>query len=102
MSNSAIFQKITDRLVKVDDEFAQEFADEFEKRVARRTPVDTGLLRSNWDTTVSSTSIDIENLTEYAGYVEDGTEHMSGAHMVKTTMSEVPEIAKLALDRVSK
>lgn len=102
MSNASVFQQITKRLVKIDDEFAQEFADEFEKRVARRTPVDTGLLQRSWDTRVSPTEITIGNDVEYAGYVEDGTEHMSGAHMLKTTMSEVPEIAKLVLNRMKK
>ena len=102
MTNAAVFKKITDRLVKVDDDFAQEFADEFEKRVARRTPVDSGLLRASWETQVSSDAISISNDVDYAGYVEDGTEHMSGAHMLKTTMSEIPEIAKQTLNRITK
>jgi len=102
MSNAQIFQQITKRLKKVDDDFADEFAKEFEDRVAQRTPVDTGHLRASWDTRVSSSQITISNDAEYAGYVEEGTEYMEGAHMLKTTMSEIPEIAKVALNRIKK
>ncbi len=100
MGNASVFQKITDRLVKVDDDFAQGFADEFEDRVKRRTPVRTGRLQSGWEADVSEDEIVISNDVEYAGYVEDGTEHMSGAHMLKVTMSEIPEIARIAQNRI--
>ena len=102
MTNAAVFQRITERLLKVEDEFAQEFADEFERRVKTRTPVDTGRLRSGWETNVTADEITISNDVEYAGFVEDGTEHMSGAHMLKTTQSEFHEIARLASNRIKK
>lgn len=94
MSNRSVFAKITDRLKNTDDVFADEFAKEFVSRVKVRTPVDTGRLQSGWDAHVTKDAITIENLTPYAGFVEDGTDRMSGAHMLKTTMSEVDEIAK--------
>ena len=102
MTNAAIFKRIAARLVKIDDDYADEFAQEFEDRVAQRTPVDTGHLRDSWETHVSASEITISNDAEYAGFVEDGTEHMEGAHMVKTTMSEVPEIARIVLNRITK
>ena len=100
MSNAQVFQKITDRLQKVDDEFASEFGAIFEERVKRRTPVDTGRLRNGWQAYYSDTDITIENNVPYAGYVEQGTEHFSGAHMLAITMTEIPEIAKIALRNI--
>jgi hypothetical protein len=100
MSNAQVFKRITERLRKTDDQFAEAFADEFEKRVKNRTPVDTGTLQRGWETTVSPDEITIRNDVEYAGYVEDGTEHMDGAHMLKVTMSEIPEISKIAQRKI--
>lgn len=94
MSNASIFERITERLTQTDDVFAEEFAEEFVRKVKARTPVRTGRLQGAWDWDVSSNEITIENLTDYAGYVEDGTERMAGAHMLKTTLSEVGEIAR--------
>ena len=94
MSNKSVFESITKQIAEADDNFKKEFADEFEKRVKRRTPVDTGTLRRGWKVKVTSNSIDVKNDVPYAGYVEDGTEHMAGAHMLKTTVSETAAIAK--------
>lgn len=99
MSNAAVFKQITERLTNLSDEFAQEFADEFEERVKMRTPVDTGRLRNGWIVVVTDDDISVENHVPYAGYVEQGTEHMSGAHMLAITMTEVPEIAKNIMDK---
>lgn len=93
MSNKTVFESIRKDLPDVDD-FIQEFADEFLDRVARRTPVRTGRLKAGWDVEVSTDEITVENNVPYAGFVEDGTEFMSGAHMLKTTVSEIDEIAK--------
>lgn len=102
MSNAEIFKKITDRLNNIDDQFADAFAEEFEARVKRRTPVRTGRLQAGWETEVTEDEINISNDVEYAGFVEDGTENMSGAHMLKVTISEVPAISKQAQKNIRK
>ena len=102
MSNAEVFARITQRLVEVEDDFAEEFAEEFKRRVKARTPVDTGRLKAGWETKVTDDEITISNDVEYAGFVEDGTEHMSGAHMLKTTQSEFHEIARIAMTKVGK
>ena len=109
-NNDSVFKKIIRNLKRTDEDFAEEFADEFIVRVKRRTPnpptanplapsPSTGKLRRAWTSEVKGNDILIENLTEYAGYVEDGTEKMNGMHMAKTTISETPQISKLALKR---
>jgi hypothetical protein len=70
------------------DEFQDEFADEFAKRLREKTPVDTGALRAAWDVNPSGNTTLIGNDKSYASYVENGTEHMQGAHMLKLTLSE--------------
>ncbi len=102
MTNASVFKRITNRIKDIDDDYADEFAQEFEDRVAQRTPVDTGLLRNSWETHVSASEITISNDVEYAGFVEDGTEHMEGAHMIKTTIMEIPEISRVVLNRIAK
>lgn len=81
--------------------FEKEFADEFEKRVKQRTPVRTGRLKAGWETKLSKNKITIQNDVEYAQFVEDGTENMRGAHMLKTTFAERKDITKLAIKRAT-
>lgn len=102
MSNAAIFDSINKKLKNLDDEFTKEFSKEFVQRVKRRTPVITGRLQAGWETKITPNEILIKNEVEYAGYVEDGTEHMSGAHMLKITKSEIPEISRLAQRKIVK
>lgn len=98
MSNKKAFGRIQKHLKNVDEKYEKAYKDEFLKRVVNRTPVDSGTLRNGWKITGSS----IENDVPYAGYVEDGTESMAGAHMVKTTMSESAQISKIAMKKAQK
>lgn len=81
--------------------FIKLFAEEFEKRVKQRTPVRTGKLRNGWEIEITKDKINIKNDVEYAQFVEDGTENMRGAHMLKTTFSERNAIAKQAAKRAT-
>lgn len=100
MSNKATFERLRKDLITTDNEFAQAFADEFVKRVKARTPVRGGTLQRGWKSKVSEKEILIENRVDYAGYVEDGTEHMKGAHMAKTTMGETGRISQIAQNKI--
>lgn len=82
--NDRVFHNMRKRMTEFQDEFAEEFL----VRVQRRTPVDTGRLRAGWDIGTSGKTVVVLNDVEYASYVEDGTEHMRGAHMLKVTISE--------------
>jgi len=93
MSNAEIFKRVTKRLTDLDDEFAEDFAAAFVAKVRDRTPVDTGRLKAGWETKVRPSEILIRNEVPYAGWVEDGNDYTEGAHMLKTTMSEIDLIA---------
>lgn len=62
--------------------------DEVLSKIKDRTPVSTGTLNSSW---ILNNNI-ISNDTPYAGYVEEGTYKMPGAHMVQQTIAELPTI----------
>lgn len=97
-SNDRVFDKI---LLDVD-QFQHNFAEEFEKRLKQRTPVNSGKLRDGWERIVTADAILVQNKVKYATYVENGTEHMAGAHMLKTTKSESSQIAKKAANKAKK
>lgn len=82
--NDRVFHNMRKRMTEFQDEFAEEFI----TRVRNRTPVDTGRLRAGWDIGNSGKTVVVVNDVEYASYVEDGTEHMRGAHMLKVTLAE--------------
>ena len=90
--NDRVFTAMHKRL----DGFKDEFAKEFEKRVEQRTPVDTGKLKRGWKSIKLADSTLVGNDVKYANHVEEGTEHMAGAHMLKVTVAERNEIAKHA------
>ena len=96
LTGGEVFQRITKRLTEMDDEFASEFGAIFEERVIQRTPVDTGRLRDGWGVFYTESEVTVENQVPYAKYVEQGGDFTDGAHMVAITLTEVPEIAKLA------
>jgi hypothetical protein len=111
--NKSTFQSIRDRLTSPQKKFAQTFADDFIQRVKVRTPnppslradgsgPSTGNLKRGWKAKVSKTQVTIYNDVEYANYVEDGTDKMPGAHMLKTTANEAGTISKRAYDKVKK
>lgn len=70
----------------------REVAVEVKTRVEMRTPVDTGYAQANWELNEGTSSFSIENRTPYIGYLENGTSKMAPVYMVRTTMSEIPEI----------
>lgn len=57
---------------------------EMVERIKTRTPIKTGNLRDNWE----RTELQIQNLTEYAGFVEDGTIYQRPVGMMKVTVLE--------------
>lgn len=112
-NNKSTFSKIRDRLTSPQKKFAQTFADDFIVKVTTRTPnppslradgsgPSTGNLKRGWKSRVSRKEVTIYNDVEYAEYVEDGTEKMPGAHMLKTTAAETGQISKRAYDKVKK
>ncbi len=104
------------------DQFVRAFTLELAQRISRRTPVDTGFLRGSWfatvngagapaggprtpggasqqlEATLSATKlgdvISLDNDAHYAPYVEFGTSRMAPRAMVRTTLAEVPTIAR--------
>ncbi len=97
-------------VIKVDvkgklQAFKEEFAKEFQKRVEDRSPVDTGLLKKSWETEIVPGAINLtsdatnKSGQQYAGYLEYGTEKIPPVGMVRTTMLEAEQIAKIAKER---
>jgi len=100
--NQKVFEELRREIKATNKYFASEFADEFLERVKRKTPVRTGRLQAGWAADVEEEEISIYNDVEYAEYVEDGTERMSGAHMLKATAAETDEIAESARKRANR
>ena len=59
----------------------------------KNTPVDTGLLRSNWGaipkTGRNFAQLTLYNNTYYAGYVESGTRRMRGRFMTRRSLPQI-------------
>ena len=66
------------------------------------TPVDTGLLRGKWRSSVKPSlrgvSLELANNTEYAGFVEFGTRHMSARLMGTRAMEQVSDVFRRNLE----
>jgi len=83
--------------------FVTEMAYRAEKRIKKRTPVDTGHLRRSWMTTPAKKIGDsyvatIANNVEYAAYVEfghrvgrNGTRWVDGRFMMTKSMAEIEQ-----------
>ena len=82
--------------------FKREFGVEFMERVKVRTPVKTGRLQGGWGFTMKQSDIEIYNVVEYASFVEYGTPRMAPRGMLRTTLLESNDIAKVAKERASK
>lgn len=80
--------------------FKTAFAEEFLARVKQRTPVISGRLQGAWEIEVQQDAAEIKNPTEYASYVEYGTEKMAPRAMLRTTLVEAEQIAEIAARRV--
>lgn len=75
------FQELINRGTKrATNKAANLVANALKQNVEYFTPVDTGLLRSNWKTNIENDGliIDIENDTYYAYWVENGHRTVSG------------------------
>lgn len=96
MRNDAVF----DALIEGCDEFKQAFADEFEARVARRTPHKTGRLVNSLYSQVVPTGIEVGFTVDYAPFVEYGTVNMAPRAMLRTTAAEAEQIAEIAARKV--
>lgn len=94
-----VFAGLDTRLRK----FKQEFGMETVERVASRTPVGkTGRLQGGWGFQMRQEDIEIYNVVEYASFVEYGTEHMAPRGMLRTTLLEADDIARVAMERAKK
>jgi hypothetical protein len=60
--------------------------------IAARTPVDTGLLRSNWKAKLEGNGIRWLNDTSYASFVELGTKKMAPRHMLTDSLLDISEV----------
>ncbi|WP_068786620.1 HK97 gp10 family phage protein [Paenibacillus phocaensis] len=80
---TALDQRIIERWIR---EFLLEMAYRAERKVKRRTPVDSGELRRNWQVgnvvrKGNAYEVEIYNNTEYASYVEYG--HRAGKNSTR-------------------
>lgn len=68
-------------------------------RIVKRTPVDTGRLRNNWQITPNAKigqKLFITNNLPYAKRIEDGYSKQAPAGMVKVTIAEFDSIVRQA------
>jgi hypothetical protein len=93
-----VFAGLNTRLRK----FKSEFGVEFMERVKEKTPVITGRLQNGWGFTMKQTDIEIWNVQDYASYVEYGTPKMAPRGMLRRTLLESQDIAKVAMERAKK
>lgn len=91
----ATFAGLNTRLRK----FKQFFGEEFMERVKQRTPVVTGALRNSWGFTMRQDDIEIWSTSPYSDFVENGTETMAPRGMLRTTLLEKDDIARVAIEK---
>lgn len=58
------------------------------------TPVKTGHLRDSWNVMQTKKGLGITNNAKYAIYVEMGTKHMAGRHMLENSLPSITEYFK--------
>jgi hypothetical protein len=71
-------------------------------RIVKRTPVDTGRLRNNWQMTSNvqlGQRLFITNNLPYAQRIEDGYSQQAPAGMVKVTINEFDSIVNSAVNK---
>jgi hypothetical protein len=93
-----VFAGINTRLRR----FKQEVGMETMSRTKQRTPVVSGEMQAGWGFEMKATDIEIYNVSDHAEYVEYGTEHMAPRAPLRTTLLEMDDIMKVALERASK
>ncbi len=83
--------------------YLREFQKEFLKRLKRRTPVLTGQARDGWESQLNTdNTVTFTNDVPYIGKLENGSSTQAPNGMLKVTVEEAPQIAKLAAARVQK
>jgi len=91
---------------KVFKTFYLKEVDRLIKTVRGMTPVDTGLLSRSWrikasfDIKLLSMRMVIDNVQEYASYVEDGTPKVDPQHMLQLPLLVFLENIDMELDRI--
>lgn len=81
------------------DKVVAEVTEEIKVRVALRTPRKTGTAADAWKSEVVDGVGTISNDTPYIDFLETGTSKMAGHFMVQTTLEEVPDLIKAAVER---
>ena len=79
--------------------FKQEYGIEFMARVKEKTPVASGVLQGSWGFEMKAEDISIYNVAEYAEFVENGTPKMAPRGMLRATMQEAEDIARVAAEK---
>ncbi|MCY6958864.1 HK97 gp10 family phage protein [Clostridium brassicae] len=103
----ALDERVIERWIK---EFLLEMAFRAERKIKKRTPVDSGHLRRNWQVGSiekhgDSYVIEIFNNVEYASYVNNGhrtrnhEEWVEGRFMVEISMNEIERELPRFLER---
>lgn len=103
----ALDERVIDRFIQ---DFLLEMAYRAERKVKKRTPVDSGELRRNWRVgrvirQGSSYVVEIYNNTEYASFVEyghrnrDKTEWIEGRFMMTISMKQIERELPFYLER---
>lgn len=82
--------------------FKEEFGVEIVRRVHDRTPVESGRLQRGWGFQMRQYDIEVYNVVEYATHVEFGTKSMAPRGMLRTTLLEANDIARVAAEKVKK
>lgn len=60
--------------------------------IKARTPVDTGKLKSSWQSTLDNQGITFLNNTPYASYVEYGTRKMAPRYMLTDSIPDIQRV----------
>ncbi|MGG1878140.1 HK97 gp10 family phage protein [Paenibacillus cisolokensis] len=103
----ALDQRVIDRFIQ---DFLLEMAYRAERKIKKRTPVDTGELRRNWRVgrvirKGNSYIVEIYNNTEYASFVENGhrnrdkTNWVEGRFMMTISMKQLERELPAYLER---
>lgn len=103
----ALDERVIDRFIQ---DFLLEMAYRAERKIKKRTPVDSGELRRNWrvgrvERRGDSYVVEIFNNTEYASFVENGhrnrdkTDWVEGRFMMAICMKQIEKELPVYLER---
>jgi hypothetical protein len=91
----SVFAGLNSKLLK----FKEEFGVETVQRVQKRTPVVTGDAQRGWGFERKASDIEIYNVSDHAYFLEYGTQHMAPRGMLRVTLLEAADIAKVAAQK---